>query len=192
MVIDSAGRLSNLDCHDQRHPTPRRVPDRMAGRAFAFAADPPLLAAHARHRRRLRHRGGAARRVQGFHSPAVAARLRRRQRHHSAQGARAGAVEAGCARACGRCGQYVVVREWRTVLDQYRCRRFHQQPRRRRARMGPLRGCAGARRRRFVAGRRIRPARPRHRARASRQPHHRARPVAGGSVWRTGSACCLG
>ena len=67
----------------------------MAGCAFALAADPSLLAADARHRGRLRHRGGAARRVPGFRVPAVAARLRRRQRHHSAQGARAGAVEAG-------------------------------------------------------------------------------------------------
>ena len=36
------------------------MPDRMAGRAFALAADPSLLAADARHRGRLRHRGGAA------------------------------------------------------------------------------------------------------------------------------------
>ena len=37
------------------------MPDRMAGRAFALAADPSLLAAHARHRGRLQHRGDAAR-----------------------------------------------------------------------------------------------------------------------------------
>jgi hypothetical protein len=35
----------------------------MAGGAFALAADPSLLAAHARHRGRLCHRGGAARRI---------------------------------------------------------------------------------------------------------------------------------
>ena len=67
--------------------TPRRVPDRMAGRAFALAADPSLLAADARHRGRLCHRGRAARRIPGFRVPAFAARLCRRQRHHSAQGA---------------------------------------------------------------------------------------------------------
>ena len=38
----------------------------MAGCAFALAADPSLLAADARHRGRLCHRGGAARRVQDF------------------------------------------------------------------------------------------------------------------------------
>ena len=49
------------------------------------------------------------RRVQGFPVSAVAARLRRRQRHHSAQGARAGAVEAGRTRPRGRRRQYAVV-----------------------------------------------------------------------------------
>ena len=43
-----------------RNQTPRRVSDRMAGGAFALAADPSHLAAHARHRGRLHHRVGSA------------------------------------------------------------------------------------------------------------------------------------
>ncbi len=72
MVIDSVRPLVRLDRHDKCKQNPRRLPDRMAGRAFALAADPSLLAADARHRGRLRHRGGAARRVQGFPVSAVA------------------------------------------------------------------------------------------------------------------------
>ena len=68
--------------------------DRMAGSAFALAADPPLLAADAGHRRRLQHRGGAAGRLCRVRAAIVGARLCRRQRHHSAQGARARAVGA--------------------------------------------------------------------------------------------------
>ena len=56
---------------DSRDKTPRRMPDRMAGGAFALAADPSLLAAHARHRGRLHHRGGAARRVRRIRAAAV-------------------------------------------------------------------------------------------------------------------------
>ena len=110
----------------------------MAGGAFALAADPSLLAADPRHRGRLCHRSGAARRVSGFHVSAFAARLRRRQRHHPAQGARARAVEAGCSRPRGRRGQHALVREWRAALDQHRCRRFYQQSRRLRARLGQV------------------------------------------------------
>ena len=47
-----------------------------------------------------------------------------------------------------------------------------------------VRGRAGARRRRLVARGAVRTARTRHQARASRQPHHGARPGAGGSVRR--------
>ena len=54
----------------------------------------------------------------------------------SAQGARARAVEAGCAGACGRRGQYVVVRGRRAVLHQHRRRRLYQQSRRLRAPAG--------------------------------------------------------
>ena len=70
------------------------------------------------------------------------------------------------------------------LLDQYRRRRFYQQSRRQRARLGRVRGCAGARRRRFVARGGVRSARPRHQARASRQPHHRSAPAR----WRISSA----
>ena len=104
-------------------------------------------------------------------------RLRRRQRHHSAQGARAGAVDAGCPRPRGRCRQHAVVRGRRTALDQHRRRRLYQQSRRQRARMGQGRRCAGARCRRLGAGGRVRAGRARHQARASGQPHHRSAPA---------------
>ena len=106
-------------------------------------------------------------------------RLRRRQRHHSAQGARAGAVDAGRARPRGRRRQHAVVRGRRTALDQHRCRRLYQQSRRLRARMGQGRRCAGAGRRRLGARGGVRADRARHQARASGQPHHGARPRAG-------------
>ena len=111
-------------------------------------------------------------------------RLRRRQRHHSAQGAGAFAVEAGRAGARGRRGQYAVVRRWRVALDQYRRRRLYQQSRRQRARLGHMRRGAGARRRWRVARGGVRSARPRHQARASCQSHDRARPIAGGRIRR--------
>ena len=57
------------------------MPDRMAGGAFALAADPSLLAAHAGHRGRLQYRGGAARRLCRIRAASVDPRLCRRQRH---------------------------------------------------------------------------------------------------------------
>ena len=62
-ALTANARLGRFDGHDQETKPPRRVPDRLAGGAFALAADPSLLAAHARHRRRLRHRGRAAGRI---------------------------------------------------------------------------------------------------------------------------------
>ena len=62
-------------------PTPRRMSDRMAGGAFALAADPSLLAAHARHRGRLQHRGDPARGLCRIRPASVGPRFRRRQCH---------------------------------------------------------------------------------------------------------------
>ena len=183
--IDSERGLPDVESNDRHDKTPRRVPDRMAGRAFALAADPSLLAAHARHRGRLRHRGGAAGRFRGFRRCGF--------RMHGFVGAnvtiphkeqRAGAVEAGRARQGGRRRQYAVVRGRRTALDQHRRRRLYQQSRRLRARLGQRHRCAGARRRRLVARGGVRPDRARHQARASGQPHHRTRAGAGGSIRR--------
>src|ERR1700710_2922741 len=81
-------------CHGHDDKTSRGVLDRMAGGAFALAADPSLLAAHIGHRGRLQYRGGAARRLCRIRTASVDARLRRRQRHAAAQGARASAVGA--------------------------------------------------------------------------------------------------
>ena len=116
------------------------------------------------------------------------ARLCRRQRHHSAQGARAGAVQAGRPRPRGRRGQYAVVRGRRAALDQHRHRRFYQQSRRLRAGMGRRRRCAGARRRRVVARGGVRADRARHQARASGKPDHRTGPRACRSIRRQGSS----
>ena len=80
----------------------------------------------------------------------------------------------------------------RTVLDQHRRRGFHQQSRCLRARMGQRRGRAGAGRRRLVARGGVRIARARHQARASGQPHPRARPRAGRSIRRARSARGVG
>src|SRR5258708_2296332 len=57
------------------------MPDRLAGRAFAFAPDPSPLAAHARHRGRLQYRGGAARKLCRVRAAFVDPRLCRRQCH---------------------------------------------------------------------------------------------------------------
>ena len=87
----------------------------------------------------------------------------RRQRHHSAQGARAGAVEAGRARARGRRRQYAVVRDGELCSTNTDVKALSKS-RRLRARMGQGDRCAGARRRRLGAGRGVRPDRGRHQA----------------------------
>ena len=192
---------SNAGFTDARHDkTPRRVSDRMAGSAFALAADPSHLAAHARHRGRLHHRVGAAGRCRRVHRASRAPRLRRRQCHHPAQGARAAAVGAGRARQGGRRRQYAVVRRRYAALDQHRHRRFSSTISTPRAPGWDavddalVLGAGGSSR-----AVRLRADRARHRARASRQPHRGARAGAGRSVWpapcfpwhgRRSARCC--
>ena len=83
-------------------------------------------------------------------------RLRRRQCHPSAQGARAGADQAGRACPRRRRRQYAVVRGRRAAFDQHRRRRFYRQSRRLRARLGRarMRWCwaPAARRARWCSG----------------------------------------
>ena len=133
------------------------MPDRMAGRAFALAADPSLLAAQ------LGIDGGYSIEAvppEGFadfvlHLPA-----------HGFVGAnvtiphkeRALALSTPDERAPrGRRGQHAVVRRRRAALDQYRRRRLHRQSRRQRAGLGQrsrTRWCSApeARRARWCSG----------------------------------------
>ena len=110
MVIDSVRRLSRLDSHDNCETKPRAAC--LIGWPAAHSRSPLI---HHYWLRTLGIEGGYVieavppEEFAGFRAAAVAPRLRRRQRHHSAQGARAGAVEAGRARPRGRRRQYAVV-----------------------------------------------------------------------------------
>ena len=150
----------------------RRLRDRLAGQAFALAADPRPLDQAARARRRLPARGDRAGGVRRFHRASRRARLCRRQHHHPAQGGGAGDVGAGRPRARGRRRQHALVRQRPSAFDQHRRRRLHRQSRRRGAGLGEARRRSGrARRRRLGARHHLWPDRARHRQDPRGQPH---------------------
>ena len=86
---------------------PRGLRDRLAGRAFALAADPQVLAQALRDGRRLSARSGDAEGVCRLRRIARRARLCRRQRHRAAQGSGTGAVGARRSRARRRGRQHL-------------------------------------------------------------------------------------
>ena len=113
-----------------------RLRGRLAGEAFALAADPQILDQAARPCRRVPARGSDAGGVRGFHRESRRARLCRRQRHAAAQGGGAGALGAGRPCAHGRRREHAVARRRAAAFDQHRCGRLHRQSRCQRAGVG--------------------------------------------------------
>ena len=98
----------------------------MARGAFALAADSPFLAAQHEIEGGYSIEAVAPEGFAEFVLHLSRHGYPRRQRHHPAQGARAGAGEAGCSRPRGRRCQHALVRRRDPARHQHRRRRLHQ------------------------------------------------------------------